>query len=200
MKIQTLVLSGDRQHLIELGRCPKIAFRRWRALWHGLPCQRTNPVDLQYPSPRKPAVMLKHTREGAAADCRADGDFMGRILVVDDSEDICHALARLLRQAGHDVDAAYDGVAALESARAGSPELIILDIMMPKMDGLEVLSRLKADDATAAVPVVMFSAVQDAETVGRALQNGAIDFWLKASFNFSELRDRVRTLMKQTPA
>lgn len=126
--------------------------------------------------------------------------FMSRILVVDDSEDICHALARLLRRCGHDVDAAFDGAAALASARTGVPELIILDIMMPKMDGLEVLTRLKADGKTADVPVVMFSACQDAETVRRALDSGATDFWLKASFNFNELHERVRTLMRQRPA
>jgi DNA-binding response OmpR family regulator len=125
---------------------------------------------------------------------------MSRILVVDDSEDICHALARLLRRCGHDVDAAFDGAAALASVRSAAPELIILDIMMPRMDGLEVLTRLKADGATANVPVVMFSACQDAETMKRALDSGAIAFWLKASFNFNELRERVRTLMKQPAA
>jgi DNA-binding response OmpR family regulator len=52
----------------------------------------------------------------------------------------------------------------------------------------------------AAVPVVMFSACQDAETVSRALESGAIDFWRKASFNFNELPERVRTLMNQRPA
>ena len=125
---------------------------------------------------------------------------MGRILVVDDSEDICHALARLLRRCGHDVDAAFGGAEAIATARAETPELIILDIMMPQMDGLEVLTRLKADDATAAVPVVMFSACQDAETVSRAMESGAIDVWLKASFNFNELPDRVRSLIEQRPA
>jgi DNA-binding response OmpR family regulator len=125
---------------------------------------------------------------------------MGRILVVDDSEDICHALARLLRRCGHDVDAAFGGAEALATARAETPELIILDIMMPQMDGLEVLTRLKADESTAGVPVVMFSACQDAETVGRAMESGAIDFWRKASFNFNELPDRVRMLIEQRPA
>ena len=120
---------------------------------------------------------------------------MSRILVVDDNADLCQAMTRLLRNLGHEVEAAYDGEAALAAASAQRPDLIILDVMMPKLDGFDVLARLKADETFAAVPVVMFSARQDAEARRTALQRGAADYWLKGAFNFNELAQRTAALV-----
>jgi CheY-like chemotaxis protein len=116
---------------------------------------------------------------------------MSRILIVDDNEDICLALARLLRRLGYEVVIAPDGDAALAALRERPIDLTILDIMMPKMDGLEVLHRVKADPATAHIPVVVCSAVQDPEAERAARAGGAADFWLKATFDFTQLADRV---------
>lgn len=120
---------------------------------------------------------------------------MSRILVVDDNADLCLAMTRLLRRLGYEVEAAYDGEEALAAVCARTPDLIILDVMMPKLDGFDVLTRLKADEAFAAVPVVMFSARQDVEAKETALQRGAADYWLKGAFNFNELGRRTAALV-----
>ena len=120
---------------------------------------------------------------------------MSRILVVDDNADLCQAMMRLLRNFGYEVESAYDGEAALEAVWARPPDLVILDVMMPKLDGLDVLARIKGDAARADVPVVMFSARHDPEVKEMALQRGAADFWLKAAFDFNELRNRTAALV-----
>ncbi len=120
---------------------------------------------------------------------------MSRILVVDDNADLCLALMRLLRKLGHEVESAYDGEAALAAVWSRPPDLVILDVMMPKLDGLDVLARIKDSAAFAAVPVVMFSARQDPEVKRLALARGAADFWLKAAFDFNELGERTAALV-----
>lgn len=122
---------------------------------------------------------------------------MSRILVVDDNADICLAMMRLLRSLGYEVESAYDGEAALAAVRARRPDLVILDVMMPKLDGFDVLARIKSDAARADVPVVMFSARQDPEAKQAAIQRGAADFWLKGAFDFNELGPRTAALMAQ---
>jgi CheY-like chemotaxis protein len=120
---------------------------------------------------------------------------MSRILVADDNADICLAMTCLLRNLGYDVECACDGEAALAAVRSRPPDLVILDVMMPKLDGLDVLARIKGDAAAAAVPVVMFSARHDPEVKQIALERGAADFWLKAAFDFSELGRRTAALV-----
>jgi CheY-like chemotaxis protein len=116
---------------------------------------------------------------------------MSSILVVDDNEDLCLMLSRLLRKLGHETACAGDGDAALNALRQRAFDLVILDIMMPEMDGLEVLSRIKSDPTTAQTPVVMCSAVQEPEAEQLARRRGAADFWLKATFDFQQLGERV---------
>jgi CheY-like chemotaxis protein len=81
-----------------------------------------------------------------------------RILIVDDNRSLVLAAERVLQKAGFDVLTAYDGVEGLEKARAEKPDLIILDIMMPRMDGYEVCRHLKNDPATAQIPIIILSA------------------------------------------
>ncbi|MFC4069944.1 response regulator [Actinoplanes subglobosus] len=82
---------------------------------------------------------------------------MARVLVVDDEPDLRFLHHRVLSRAGHEVVEAGDGLAALESVRASPPDLVVTDVMMPVMGGIEFIRRLKADPATAAIPVLAVS-------------------------------------------
>jgi len=93
---------------------------------------------------------------------------MSRILVVDDDEVLVKTLVAIFRRAGHTVLAALDGESGLACARAGAPDLIILDVMMPEMDGLEVCRRLRRDPETRPIPVLMFTALDEPELRARA--------------------------------
>ncbi len=116
---------------------------------------------------------------------------MATILVVDDNAVVARVLARLLQQKGHRALIAPDGPAALQTVRDQGPDVVLLDMMMPDMDGLEVLRRLKADPQTARPAVILFSAVDDPKVVAAALNQGAQDYWVKASFKFDELPQRL---------
>ncbi len=82
-----------------------------------------------------------------------------RILVVDDEPDFCSIVQGQLEKEGYAVDLAYNGVEGLEKIRSNPPDAIVLDVMMPEKDGYEVCKELKADEATAGIPVVLLTAV-----------------------------------------
>ncbi len=116
---------------------------------------------------------------------------MGRIWVVDDQPDVSRAMVALLRQAGHRGTAFLSGEAALEHLASDIPDLMILDVMMPGLDGFAVLRAVREDPRTAKLPVIMFSAVSDPSRIAHAMSRGANDYWVKASFDFSELEARI---------
>lgn len=108
----------------------------------------------------------------------ADTGEMNRILVVDDEPSNIQILAGILQEQ-YIVSAATSGKKALELAAAQKPELILLDMVMPEMDGLEVCRALKADPATADIPVIFVTGMTDPENEEQGLAAGAVDYIFK---------------------
>src|SRR5690606_13016081 len=135
-----------------------------------------------------PAARRGHgTEPGMSA--LAAGD-TGHILVVDDNEMNRDVLSRRLLRQGHTVDMAVDGREALGLIEAGDYDLVLLDIMMPVMNGFELLERLRGDDRFRHLPIVMISALDDAESITKAIGMGADDH-LPTPFTPQSLRGRV---------
>jgi phosphoserine phosphatase RsbU/P len=120
----------------------------------------------------------------------------GRLLVVDDVEANRDLLARRLRQLGHSVTAVENGRSALALVEEQDFDLILLDIMMPEMDGYEVLKRLQENPARKHIPVIMISAVDEIESVVRCVELGATDY-LPKPFNAVLLRARVHATLEK---
>jgi putative two-component system response regulator len=118
-----------------------------------------------------------------------------KILVVDDEARNLRLMEAMLIPLGYEVSLAHDGEAALGMVKNISPDLILLDIMMPKMDGFEVARRLKADDETRIIPIVMATSLREVEDRVKALEAGADDF-LSKPVDKTELRARVNSLLK----
>ena len=118
-----------------------------------------------------------------------------RILVVDDEERNRRLLVAMLEVEGYSASEAADGAQALELARQNPPDMLLLDIMMPGMDGYDVARALKADAATKAIPVVMVTALDDRDSRLRGLEAGAEEFVTKP-VDRNELRIRVRNLLR----
>ena len=118
-----------------------------------------------------------------------------RILVVDDHEDNVEVLRARLEARGYDVRGAMSGQEALDVVNGWVPDLVLLDVMMPDMDGLEVVSRLKADRNLPFIPVIMQTALDSTERMVAGLEAGADDYVTKP-INFAELEARVRSLLR----
>jgi two-component system cell cycle response regulator len=122
----------------------------------------------------------------------------GRILVVDDHEDNIELLRARLEARGYIVEGASDGQAALDAVERSCPDLILLDVMMPKMDGMEVVRRLKAKRESKElpfIPVIMQTALDSTENKVEGLDAGADDYITKP-INFAELEARVNSLLR----
>ena len=146
--------------------------------------------------------MINQVVESSAAAGRKSAE-KGHILVVDDNEHNRDVLRRWLERDGHTVEQAADGLAALERAAATPYDLILLDIIMPRVNGIEVLGRLKADPRLNSIPVVMVSAFDEIDSAVRCIELGAEDYLPKpcnpvllkarvgASLEKKRLRDRI---------
>jgi adenylate cyclase len=119
-----------------------------------------------------------------------DGARTGRVLVVDDDRMNRMLLTRSLEQAGHEVSTAENGREALEVLSDDPPDVVLLDILMPELDGVAVLEQMKADDSLAHLPVIMISAVDESESVLRCIEMGAEDY-LPKPFDPVLLRARI---------
>lgn len=125
--------------------------------------------------------------------------FSSSVLIVDDEPNNLKVLDGLLGQAGYDVRAARDGKAALEAAEALFPDIILLDIRMPEMDGYEVCHQLKANPATREIPVIFISALSNVSDIVQAFQVGGVDY-ISKPFQFAEVLARVEnhlTILRQ---
>lgn len=119
------------------------------------------------------------------------------ILAVDDEQNIRRLLEVNLQRAGYRVTMARDGQDALEKVSQSRPDLVLLDVMMPRIDGFEVLRRLKANPGTAGIPVLMLTAkAQDAD-IFNGLRSGA-DFYLTKPFHPTELLMWVKRVLEHT--
>ena len=118
-----------------------------------------------------------------------------KILVVDDEENIAEFVSRALRQRGYKTLCAYDGDNALSFIKEELPDLVILDLMLPLMDGWEVCRRAKADPETQKIPILMLTARNSTEDVVQGLDLGADDY-MRKPFSLEELLARVRVLLR----
>ena len=125
---------------------------------------------------------------------------MTRILVVDDERDVREVVKTTLQENGYQVVEATNGVeayaAAADAAVAEKPDLIVLDLMLPKLNGFEVLAKLKENPQTSYIPVVILTARGQSQDETRALRAGATDYMTKP-WAADELADRVRIALDQ---
>jgi DNA-binding response OmpR family regulator len=119
----------------------------------------------------------------------------GRVLVVEDDEDIADVLRRSLRNEGYDVRTSADGIDALDVAAGFVPDVVVLDLGLPRLDGVEVCRRLRAD---SDVPILMLTARSETEDRVGGLDSGADDYLVKP-FERKELLARIRALLRRRP-
>ncbi|MEW6570429.1 MAG: response regulator [Nitrospirota bacterium] len=122
-----------------------------------------------------------------------------KILIVDDAVDTVELLKKRFRAEGYDTAEAYNGEEALHMVTKYNPDIIVLDVMMPKIDGYEVCQILKSDEETRYIPVLMLTAKGEVESKVRGLDIGADDYLAKP-FDYKELSARVRSLLAQRAA
>jgi CheY-like chemotaxis protein len=122
---------------------------------------------------------------------------MPTVMVVDDTAVIRETVAKLLKREGFDTICASNGKEALAVLNASAPDVILLDIMMPEMDGLECLALLRKEPRWQALPVIIMTAMNDEEHQMKAERLGASDYLIKARYSMNQILERVRKLIAQ---
>lgn len=123
---------------------------------------------------------------------------MLKILAAEDDKLISNSLCDALKTAGYEPTPAYDGEETVAKAKEILPDLVLLDIMMPKLDGISVLWELKANPATAKIPVVVLTNIGDVETISKIVEAGAVDYLLKSDQSIDDIIQKVKDVLART--
>lgn len=115
-----------------------------------------------------------------------------KILIIEDEQSLLKALQSKFEREDFVVIVARDGEEGLEKSFSEHPDLILLDIIMPKMDGLIMLERLRRDDWGKTVPVIMLTNLSDESKVTEAIQRGSFDYLVKSDWNINDVVDKVK--------
>lgn len=121
---------------------------------------------------------------------------MAKLLLVEDDALLVRLYQKKFTQEGHEVISAANGEEGMALLEKEQPDLVILDIMMPKMSGLEMLERIKANSATASVPVIILSNLGGEEEQDRALELGAVSYIVKANNDPAQVSAKVREILQ----
>lgn len=117
------------------------------------------------------------------------------VLIVEDDAFNVRLLSEVCKTAGYAVRVAMDGIAALQAVDEKQPDLILLDVMIPRLDGLAVLENLRAREACAHLPIILVTAIQSEEQLLRGVDLGADDYIIKP-FRIAELRQRIQSALE----
>lgn len=119
-----------------------------------------------------------------------------KILIVEDDKFLRDLIQQKLNKEGFVTLVAIDGEEGVRIAQTELPHLVLLDLILPGIDGFEVLKRLKGDSKTSSIPIVVLSNLGQKEDMDRTLKSGAEDFMVKAHFTPSEIVEKVRSILK----
>lgn len=125
-----------------------------------------------------------------------EGQAKKKILIVEDDKSLQNALVEILSQEGFDSESASDGEEALTKIRSYLPDLVLLDIILPKKDGYEVLEEIKKDEKLKAIPVLILTNLEEVDNVQKALDFGATTFMVKSDFSLKDVVEKIRAALK----
>lgn len=121
---------------------------------------------------------------------------MQKILIVEDDKFLRELIARKLTQENFDISEAVDGEEGLKKIKEEKPDLVLLDLILPGIDGFEVLAKVKDDPALASIPVIILSNLGQREDVEKGMNLGAVDYLVKAHFTPNEIIEKVKIALK----
>lgn len=121
---------------------------------------------------------------------------MKKILFIEDESALQKTCSEVLKQEGYQVISALDGKIGLELAKTQGPDLILLDLVLPKLHGLEVLEELSKNQLTKKIPVIVLTNSEGAEDIEKALELGATTYLVKENYSLSEIVEKVKKILK----
>ena len=145
----------------------------------------------QLPYPNHPKGCPNYSKN---PNCPPLAKFMKKILLIEDNEELSKMYQVELSQAGYKVDSAYTGREGLNLLKQSKPDLILLDILLPKMDGFDLLRKIKKDKETANIPVVLLTNLNDPEDKELGLKLGATGYWVKAHYTPKQVVEKVQDI------
>jgi DNA-binding response OmpR family regulator len=119
-----------------------------------------------------------------------------KILIIEDDKFLRELIAQKILKENYDIAEAVDGESGLKAAKDEKPDLVLLDLILPGIDGFEVLSRIKADMSIANIPVIILSNLGQKEDIERGLKIGAVDYMIKAHFTPAEIISKIASILK----
>ncbi len=119
-----------------------------------------------------------------------------KILVIEDDKFLRELIAQKLLKEGYNISEAIDGEEGIKKVKEEKPDLVLLDLILPGIDGFEVLSQMRADSSLTSIPVIILSNLGQKEDVEKGLKLGAADYLIKAHFTPGEIIDKIKIVLK----